>query len=162
MSLVVYAEPSGGTNPGHMVVGQECPQTGPGYFGFRFDPDDLPAEYRPPEQWRYYLFDHAIPGLIVDETRYVELLLADLARTYYEKRADFCVPVEPRLPPRHEWSPHAWYSFNPDDLHPECQPCYNCVKWAISITNKIIDGFLPNVRQGRVKLILDHLIQRDR
>src|SRR5712692_10495852 len=86
MSIVVYAEASAGTNPGHMVIGQEPIGGVPGYFGYRFDPADLPEEYRLPEQWRNYLFDNAIRGKIVDETAYVSHLLSlgESARTYYE------------------------------------------------------------------------------
>src|SRR5262249_9525327 len=106
MSIVVYAEESAGTYPGHMVVGEEPPGGVPAYFGFRFDPADLPAEYRRPEQWRAYLLAHAVPGKIVDETRYVENLLRLGARTYYEKRAACEIPIESGLPPRHQWEPH--------------------------------------------------------
>ena len=58
-----------------MVIGQELVGGVASYFGYRFDPTDLPEEYRLPEQWRNYLFDNAIPGRIVDETAYVSHLL---------------------------------------------------------------------------------------
>ncbi|MBI1914762.1 MAG: hypothetical protein HYS12_08500 [Planctomycetes bacterium] len=162
MSIVVYAEASSGTNPGHMVVGQEPSGGAPCYFGYRFDLADLPKEYRPQEKWRDYLFTYAIPGKIVDETAYVSHLLAlgETARTYYEKRAECGIPIESRLPPRQEWEPHAWYSLNPDDPRPGQEPCYNCVKWGITIANSLVECFLPSVRQGRLKLILEHLQKR--
>jgi hypothetical protein len=159
MSIVVYAEASAGTYPGHMVVGQEPIGGVPGYFGYRFDPAYLPKEYRPQEQWRNYLLDHAIPGKIVDETAYVShlLLLGESARIYYEKRAECDIPIESRLPSRDDWEPHAWYSFNPDNPHPDRQPCYNCVKWAIIIANSLVEGFLVPVHQGRLKRLLEQL-----
>jgi len=159
MSIVVYAEASAGTNPGHMVIGQEPIGGVRGYFGYRFDPADLPEEYRLPEQWRNYLFDNAIRGKIVDETAYVSHLLSlgEGARTYYEKRAECAIPIESRLPSRDDWEPHAWYSFNPDNLHPDRQPCYNCVKWAIIIANSLVEGFLVPVPQGRLKRVLEQL-----
>lgn len=160
MSIVVYAEASAGTNPGHMVVGQEPTGGAPCYVGYRFDPADLPEESRPPEMWRDYLFSHAIPGKIVDETDYVGHLLKVSARTYCEKRAECDIAIESRLPPRQEWEPHAWYSFNPDDPHPGRQPCYNCIKWAIIIANSLVEGFLVPVHQGRLKRVLEQLQKR--
>lgn len=160
MSIVVYAEASKGAYPGHLVVGQEPTEGVPRYFGYRFDPADLPEEHRSPEQWRKYLFANAVPGKIVDETAYVSHLLGVNARTYYEKRAECALSIESGLPPRHEWEPHAWYSFNPDDPHPGREPCYNCVKWGIIIANSLIESFLPSVPQGRLKLVLKHLHKR--
>jgi hypothetical protein len=160
MSMVVYAEASAGSNPGHMVVGEELTEGTASYFGFRFDPAHLPPEYRQPEHWRKYLFNHAIPGMIVDETAYVTHLLRIGARVYYEKRVDCDILIESRLPPRTGWVPHAWYSFNPDDQYPGREPCYNCVKWAIMIANSIVAAFLPLIPQGRLKGVLEHLRQR--
>jgi len=160
MSLVVYAEASAGAYPGHMVVGEEQPDGDARYFGFRFDPADLPEEFRAQKRWRDYLLAHAIPGQIVDETNYVARLLFTVDRGYFEKRADCNISIESRLPPRESWKPHAWYSFNPDDPHSEHQPCYNCVTWAIMIANSIVDGFLPHVHQGRLMSILQHLSRR--
>jgi hypothetical protein len=160
MSIVVYAEASAGTNPGHMVVGQEPSGGTPSYFGFRFDPVDLPIEFRPAEKWPIYLLENAVPGRIVDETEYVGYLIGLSARIYYEKRAECDIPIESRLPARTEWELHAWYSFNPDNPHTERQPCYNCVKWAIMIANSCVEGFLPQVHQGRLKRALKYLQRR--
>lgn len=159
MRIVIYAEASEGTNPGHMVIGQEPNEGFPSYFGYRFDPADLPEEFRPPEQWSSYLFDNAIRGKIVDETAYMSHLLSlgESARTYYSKRAECVIPIESRLPPRDDWEPHAWYSFNPDNPHPDRQPCYNCVKWAIIIANSLVEGFLVPVHQGRLSRVLGQL-----
>jgi hypothetical protein len=161
MTLVVYAEGRDGSNPGHMVVGQEPERGLPRYFGYRFDPADLPMEAQAPEHWREYLFTHTVPGRIVDETRYVSHVLVVGGRTFFEKRAACAAVIETRLPPRERWMPYALYSFNPDDFHSVDRPCYNCVKWAIVVANGLVDGFLPLVRQGRVKEVLKHLEQRD-
>jgi hypothetical protein len=131
MSLVVYAEASRETNPGHMVLGQERSGRTPCYFGYRFDPADLPEEHRPQERWRDYLFEHAVPGKIMDETEYVSYLLQIAARTL---------------------------KFPTFGGQPE--PCYNCVKWAIVVANGLVAGFLPVIPQGRLKRILEHLQER--
>ncbi len=96
MNIVVYAEASAGSYPGHMVVGQEQIGSAPGYFGFRFDPLDLPDEFRAQEKWRHYLIDHAIPGKIVNETAYVSHLLSmgESARIFYGKHAECDTPIE--------------------------------------------------------------------
>jgi hypothetical protein len=143
-----------------MVVGEEPAAGSPRYAGYRFDPADLPNEYRAQERWREYLFRHAVPGRIVDETAYVRHLLAAGARDYYEKRAECGTPLESRLPPPEQRNPHAWYSFNPDDPRPGQEPCYNCVKWAIEVANGLVASFLPPVPQGRLKRALEHLEKR--
>jgi hypothetical protein len=143
-----------------MVLGQEPTADASSYFGYRFDPADLPDDHRQPEQWRDYLFAHAVRGKIVDETAYVHHLFMVSARTYYEKRAECDTSLETRLPPREEWEPHAWYSFNPDNPYPDQQPCYNCVKWAIVIANGLVESFLPPIPQGRLKRVLEHLQKR--
>jgi hypothetical protein len=178
MNLVVYAEASSETYPGHMVVGQE-PSRGQDvnktasegqscYFGYRFDPADLPESHRKPEKWRDYLFKHAVPGSIVDETAYVSYLIRVCRRTYHEKRAECIILIESQLPPRQKWAPHAWYSFSPDATnlerepcpHLDGQPCYNCVKWAILISNCIVEGFLTPVEDGRLKRVLTQLVKK--
>jgi hypothetical protein len=53
-TLIVYAEASDGAYPGHMVIGQESETGEVRFYGFRFDPVDLPEEYRTPEKWRNY------------------------------------------------------------------------------------------------------------
>ena len=181
LCIVVYADASSGTYPGHMVLGQEplgdlcaCEYSGvsssPGhmilgqespsgerrYFGYRFDPDDLPPEFQSPEKWRQYLFTNTVPGKIVDETAYVIHKLKLKAWTHV-KRIDWNSSVESELPPPEQWKPHAQYTFSPDDFPAEQQPCYNCVKWAITIANKLIDSFLPAIDQWRIKNVLPHL-----
>ena len=162
MTLVVYAEPSREAYPGHMVVGEESDSREFRYFGYRFDPASLPTEYRPPARWRDYLVANKIPGLIVEESRYVRHLQEASGRAYWEKRAESSTSLESYLPPRDEWQPHAYYSFNPDDFSTEELPCYNCVTWATTIANRLIVGFLPVVRQGRINLALGYLVQPSR
>jgi len=160
MILVVYAESSAGTYPGHMVVGEEFSDGDAGYFGFRFDPADLPEEFRAQKRWRDYLLLHAVPGQIVDETDYVARLLVTADRDFFGKRANCDSSIQTLLPPRENWKPHAWYSFNPDDPHSDYQPCYNCVTWAIMIANSLVEGFLTQVHQGRLLSVLRQLKKR--
>jgi hypothetical protein len=155
MDLVVYLETSGGTNPGHMVIGQEG--DGPSrFFGFRFDPLNLPAEFRPPNRWRDYLFDHAVPGDIVNDTNYTLGLLASEAQVYV-KRSTGVDGLAALIPPAERWQRFALYSFNPDDHTTDDAPCYNCVTWATGLANQLVSGFLAPVRQGRVKLAVSQL-----
>ena len=162
MNLIVYAEASAGTYPGHMVVGQVRAEGDSSFFGFRFDPADLPEEHRSIEKWRGYLSDHAVPGIIVDESLYVEQLLLANRGDYFEKRAACEIEIRSRIPAEEKWYPYAWYSFNPDDPHLKMQPCFNCVKWAIMVGNGLVKGFLPEVHQGRVTSVLKHLVERSR
>ncbi len=156
MSLVVYLNPSGGANPGHMVVGQEAPAPA-AYFGYRFNPLDLPEEFRPPGRWRKYLFENHVPGHIVDESDYVEVMAAAGLVGYHQKRAACDQHVAAVVPPEAEWRGYARYSFNPDDFVKQGQACFNCVTWAVLIANEIVAGFLTPVRQGRVKEMIGQL-----
>ena len=153
MNLVVYVKASNGANPGHMAIGQE-EQPGQGrYFGYRFDPTDLPEEFRPPVRWRDYLFDHTVPGEIVDDERFVRRRLELGGRWYFKQAADVD-GVLSLLPPVTQWVRFARYSFNPDDHNTNDSPCYNCVTWATGLANQLVADFLTPVRQGRVKLII--------
>lgn len=156
MELVAQVEPSGGTNTGHMVIGQETAADAR-HFGYRFDPDDLPDEYFPAERWRDYLFNHTVPGNIVDETEYVRLLTTTLGRVYCSKRVACAVRIEDIIPPPDRWRAVAAYSFNPDDFHSAASPCYNCVTWAVEVGNRVSPEFLTPVRQGRIKLMVEQL-----
>ena len=157
MYLVVYAEASAGLYPGHMVVGQETSDGSASYFGFRFNPVELPSDRRSPIHWQEFFASNAVPGTIVDESGYVRHLLRSDDRKVYEKRVECSVELRPALPSADRWNPHAWYSFYPDTEHPGRVPCYNCVKWAIVVANSLLANFLPDVPQGRLKLALQHL-----
>jgi hypothetical protein len=154
MGIVAYANASGGTYPGHMVIGEEVADGESSYFGYRFDVADLPADYRNAARWREYLFTHPVPGNIVDETAYVRALIQEKGGTYYTKRAECSVSIATILPAENARRHHAFYSFNPDDFHSDETPCYNCVTWATRIGNLLVVGFLIPVRQGRVKEII--------
>jgi hypothetical protein len=153
MALVALVQPSHGVDRGHIVISQET-QDETRYFGFRFDPEDLPAEARSPERWQEYLFSNKVVGYISDELEYVQRMRSLNAKAFLEKRVACTVAIESVLPPRAEWRPFADYSFSPDDFHSDANPCYNCVTWAIMIGDKLVPGFLTPVRQGRIKLII--------
>lgn len=154
MAIVVFANASSGAYPGHMVIGEESPAGEPGYYGYRFDPADLPIEYRNATRWRDYLFTNTVPGNIVDETEYILNVVFGTGGVYYTKRAECGASIVALLPDEKNRRPHALYSFNPDDFHTEAKPCYNCVTWATRIGNLLVVGFLVPVRQGRVKEIV--------
>lgn len=157
MELVAIIRPSDGTYPGHMVIGQESDTGEAKYFGFLFDPETLPAEYRPAERWQEFFYSNKIPGEIQDESAFVALVRGKLAHSLLEKRLICEVPIKSQIPPQSDWKPFASYSFRPDDFHSDGDPCYNCVTWAIMIGNKLVPGFLTPVKQGRIKLIIRQL-----
>ncbi len=146
--------PALGRIRGHMAIGEEVADGESSYFGYRFDVADLPIEYRNAARWREYLFTHAVPGNIVDETAYVRSLIHERGLAYYTKRAECGVSILTILPAENGRRHHALYSFNPDDFHSEENPCYNCVTWATQIGNLLVVGFLIPVRNGRVKEII--------
>ena len=152
MDLVALVQPSHELDPGHMVIGQESQHT-VAFFGFRFDPEDLPAEFQPPERWQEYLFSNTVIGFIIDDLPYVQKTRSLDATAFMEKRVACELPIESALPPCADWRGIAQYSFSPDDFHSDATPCYNCVTWATMVGNKIVPGFLAPVRQGRIKLI---------
>ncbi len=157
MELIVLIEPSNGINPGHVTIGQESVEGVTKFFGFHFDPDELPAEFRPPERWQEYLFLNKTLGHVRDDMRYVHGLRSDETSKFFEKRAVCDTGVETVIPARADWDSFADYSFSPDDFHSDADPCYNCVTWATMIGNKVIPGFLRPVRQGRMKLIVKQI-----
>jgi hypothetical protein len=97
------------------------------------------------------LFDHVVPGDIVNDTRYTRELLATDAEVFF-KRAEGVEGLASLIPPADCWPLFALYSFNPDDFTTKDAPCYNCVTWATDLAGRLVDGFLTPVRQGRVKL----------
>ncbi len=97
MQLVAPVQPSHGMAPGHMVIGQESPD-GMSYYGFRFDPEDLPADFQRRERWQEYLYSHKTPGHIRDDLTYVQGLLGDKTRKHLEKRVDCDQSVETVIP----------------------------------------------------------------
>src|ERR1700722_404883 len=126
MGIVVYANASGGTYPGHMVIGEETTGGESIYFGFRFDVADLPIEYRNASKWRGNLFTHTVPGNSVDETAYVKALTVGYSGGYFTKRAESLASILTVIPSENSRRSHVLYSFNPDDFNSESAPCYNC------------------------------------
>ena len=157
MELVAIIRPSDGAYPGHMVIGQESATGETKFFGFLFDPETLPAEYRPAERWQEFFYSNKILGQIQDESDFVALIRGKMADSLVEKRVICKVPIESQIPPESDWKHFAYYSFRPDDFHSDGDPCYNCVTWAIMIGNKLVPDFLLPVRQGRIKLIIGQL-----
>lgn len=158
MCLIVYLEPSckSANYPGHMVVGQQSAGGAERYYGFRFDPKDLPEEYRDKSRWRDYLFEQAVPGKIEDETNYWVQKRRKGMKVI--RRSAVCQStLDHVLPQPADRKPHAWYSFNPDTPRDGHQPCYNCVKWAAEIANCLVPGFLPRVEQWRVWRMVEEL-----
>jgi hypothetical protein len=151
MELVALVERSDGVYPGHMVIGQESTEGEAKFFGYRFDPTELPAEFCSSDRWQEYLFSNKTYGSIYDEIPYLRLARAQ-NRVFYEKRASCEEMIEAHLPPPTQWFHFADYSFSPDDFHSDASPCYHCVTWATMIGNHLVSGFLTPVRQGRIKL----------
>lgn len=156
MKVVVYVQERCGTNPGHMVVGQEPKGGTASYYGFRFDLADLPPEFQPQDKWFDYLFDNTVPGLIKDETERVFYLMAEKEKLYW-KHAACTVEILAILPPIAEWKPHARYSFEPTKHHTDAAPCYNCVTWAVKIANTLSPAMLAAVEKGRIKHVIKQL-----
>ena len=155
--LVSYVESSNDDDPGHLVIGQESSANPPHYFGYRFNPVELPPEFQSPTRYREYLFTHSVPGHIVDETPYVEALLQTPSRKYWTRRHLAENTLSSILPPEPSWFQFALYSFNPDDFPDPAKRCYNCVTWGVETANRLVPNFLLPVRQGRVKLIIQQM-----
>jgi hypothetical protein len=67
--LRVILRPSrtnGDDDPGHVAIFWEG-ENGPQCRGFEFDLLDLPDAFQDASRWRDYLFDHSVPGRIVDD-----------------------------------------------------------------------------------------------
>lgn len=55
MAVVVYVEKKRVDFPGHLVVGQEDPNSLPRYYGYLYDPADIPAGSYKGEAWVTYI-----------------------------------------------------------------------------------------------------------
>src|SRR5438552_2462893 len=117
MELIALVEPSKGLDPGHMVIGQELDEGTSQYFGFRFDPADLPEEYRDPKRWQEYLYSNRILGSIDNDTLLVEKMRRVKPDVLVEKRLGCDLPLVPYIPAPEFWKHCAFYSFRPDDFH---------------------------------------------
>jgi hypothetical protein len=159
MDLVVLAEASDGAiEPGHLVVGQATPAGDMQWYGYRFDPADLPHEFQPVARWRYYLHNQGVKGYITDESAYMQFLEQQGGRKFFRKSAPAEASLQSLLPPVEQRQPHAGYSCNPDSFHkPPEGACYNCISWGVHMANQVLPGFLNPVRQGRIGLLLQQL-----
>lgn len=158
MTLTAYARRREDDDfPGHIVIGKEGTESR--YYGYRYDPALLPETVPVSGKDLFqFLFENAIPGMIFDETNFVKVWQSQPEKTYW-KHAPWdgdlfaYVPISPDA----SYVQHGYYSFNPD-LHPlEKQPCYNCVKWAHVISDAIIPGFIPAVKDWRMKNVIPYL-----
>jgi hypothetical protein len=130
-----------------MVVGLES-FDGARFYGFHFDPNDLPVEYQPQERWQEYLIDRKTAGFISGGPAYGRKVLSVDSGAFHEKKSPCAASIEAVLPPPEEWARFADYSYSLDDFHSDADPRYNCVTWAIMISNQVVAGFLKPVRQG--------------
>lgn len=148
--IAVPAKPFG--FPGHCVVGD-----GLTYFGFRFEPSELPPEFRPMNRWRRFLNSNKAPGFVFDETSFVVSLLEFRNESRWEKNAETDASVLEVIPDEAEWFDIADYSFNPERFSGNPRPCHNCVTWAIETANAVMPGFLQPVPDGRISKLIDQL-----
>lgn len=146
--ISIIEKGDGNTNPGHMVVGSI--HSSSLYVGFRCDLADLPHDHRSGDRLKEYLLNHAVPGHIRDETRYIDYLLAQSPHNYHQKEWQCSDNNALPLPPVDKWRNHACYSFNPDCFHTDLKSCYNCVTWATMMLNQVVQNALEPVKQGRV------------
>ena len=122
------------------------------FRGFRFKVEELPPAYRSPSRFRDYLFDHRVPGHVFND-----FMLRDaLARTpqkvlckqwIVETTAVSQIDINTPL------GQHGTYSFEPDPS----AGCHNCVTWTIEAVNSVLNGVLPLVPKGRIKLAVEML-----
>lgn len=152
-------------DPGHLAVfwstGPEKAQKRFRGFGFRIS--DLPPHARDAAQWRDYLFQNCVRGVVKDDLGMLddylhrqEILACgtwrlddDQYRTLENLAAVGVI---------------GWYSFNPDSVpspDPAAGPCHNCVTWGTQVVNTALgEDALPRVREGRLKEILKVLAAR--
>jgi hypothetical protein len=126
MQIIVYAKPRSVEEdfPGHIVIGQKRDMDS-SYYSFRYDLASLPDEcLSSGDVLVNYLFSHATPGVIVDETNFVRARQAQPEQSYW-KFTDWDGDIYDYLPipPETAIIPFATYSFNPDEFHSETQPC---------------------------------------
>lgn len=142
------------SDPGHVSVVYLDGADELTFRGFRFNVTDLPAEFQDAARWREYLFEHCVPGYVVDDILH--------KRRFAEHKALFRCgkwPVadaaalealrELPVPSR-----QGFYSFNPDDF----ENCNNCVTWACSIVQGVAGAVVvERPSQGRIKLLAEQL-----
>lgn len=139
--------------PGHMGITWKL-----GGFrsfrGFRFNPDELPLEYRSPSRWRDYLFDHRVRGIVVND-----VILQDTLKKMPEEvlcKQWIVKPMEvSQIDANTQVGPYGWYSFEPDPP----TGSHNCVTWTIEVVNRVLNNVLQPVRKGRIRLAIEMLLR---
>jgi hypothetical protein len=156
MTCKVHLSPSNPEEhePGHMALSwhDDADST---FRGFVFRVEDLPPEFQDPGKWRDYLFEHAVPGHVIEDISMRDKAERDAGQLLEQSwpANDSQVAVLQRICKE---GPHGTYSFNPDD-HPGA---HNCVTWVTSRANEALGEVLPKVRQGRIKLMAEVLRSR--
>ena len=137
--------------PGHMGVSWKVDERRT-YRDFRFRIADLPPEFRPAERWRGYLFEHSVPGYVDNG-----MMLRDAhvrgPKALLCYQCDGSSGAVRLLEKSTKLGRRGRYSFSPD---PEAG-VHNCVTWAFTILNEILQKKLPLVRDGRMKLAVEFL-----
>jgi len=125
------------------------------YRGYRFVPTDLPEEFRPRSRWREYFLEkgESVPGRITDDINLRDTLEqmpdAHLCKSWpltSEQAQKLCELADP---PRQ----FGRYSFKADPK----KGWYNCVAWAIDTINQSLGSRLPEVKDWRIKYIVEEL-----
>ena len=138
---------------GHMGLTWKL-ATGRTFRGFRFKVEELPPAYRSPSRFRAYLHDHRVPGHVFND-----FMLRDaLAKTpqkvlckQWTVEAGEVLQIDMNTP----LGPYGTYSFEPDPS----AGCHNCVTWTIEAINRVLNGVLPLVPKGRMKLAVEMLLK---
>ena len=154
MTISVHLAPSTPEEhePGHMAAAWARVPDARHFRGFVFDVSDLPEEFQTAERWRDYLFDHTVPGHVIQDKRMAALVRHRRGSLLSQEWA--AEPAQVReLESLTKTGQTGRYSFNPDD-HPGC---HNCVTWATEVVNNALGQVLPRVRQGRIKLMAEVL-----
>lgn len=146
------------TDIGHAGLYWENEDSTREFRGFVFRPDELPEAFRSPSEWRNYLFDHACPGYIIEDLQLQDdfkhrrdALRFAIRELSDEDMATVKKATRPQASGR--------YTFSPDSL--ECcntpPRCNNCVTWCVRLLQPYLNEKLPDVRDGRLKLLIAEL-----
>ncbi len=141
-------------HPGHVSIAYLGDSGKLIFRGFRFYVTDLPAEYQPASRFRDYLFEHAVPGYVMDDVgdlrRFEQNRDQFRSGTWKVARAEEFEALKEMVVPARVGN----YSFNPDDF----EDCNNCVTWACHTVHKITGETVVSIpRQGRIKLLAKQL-----
>ena len=149
---------TGEDDPGHMVIFWEEANEKT-FRGYRFNLMHLPDEHHEAVNWRSFLFEHTLPGYIVDDIRMYDEVASrrsELIRIEEPVAAEIASEVLDGIARRTAPRQQGKYSFNPDNF----DDCNNCVTWAVQEANVYLDQPLKRPRQGRIKLMVRILKER--